>query len=156
MKLSDLRKALQGYNKGSFIRIGYTTDLTSSMKASEKKLGHKVEKVVEKTVRLGCDYHKMQATIYAKENGRGTRSMYEEEVIEDLLYQNKKNDTLYLRVGTVENDNSQTVWKLNGKVVNIEEVKKYLVPSYFNRKGSMEVQNIKLNNVHRLGETRVD
>lgn len=152
MRLADLNKALKGYTKGSFIRIEYVTDVTPSMKASEKKLGNRIEKRVEKTVRLGCDYHKMKSTIYAKANGRGTREMYEEEVIEDLLYQNKKNDTLYLRVGTVENDNNKTVWKLNGKVVTKEEVTKYLVPSYFNKKGTMEVQNIKLDNVKRLGD----
>lgn len=151
MRLADLRKALRNYNKGSYIRIEYVTDVTPSMKASEKRLGNKIEKRVEKTVRLGCDYHKMKATIYAKENGRGTREMYEEEVIEDLLYQNKKNDTLYLRVGTVENDNNNTVWLLNGKVVDKEVVKDFLVPSYFNRKGTVEVQNIKLENVCRLG-----
>lgn len=151
MRLADLRRALKGYNKGSYIRIEYVTDLTPSMKASAKRLGNKVEKRVEKTVRLGCDYHKMKATIYAKSNGRGTREMYEEEVIEDLLYQNKKNDTLYLRVGTVENDNNNTVWYLNGREVDKEEIKDYLVPSYFNKKGTMEVQNIKLDNVHRLG-----
>lgn len=151
MRLADLRKALTNYNKGSFIRIEYVTDVTNSMKASEKKLGNKIEKRVEKTVRLGCDYHKMKSTIYAKENGRGTREMYEEEVIEDLLYQNKKNDTLYLRVGTVENDNNNTVWLLNGEVVDKETVKNFLVPSYFNKKGTMEVQNIKLENVRRLG-----
>ena len=154
MRLANLRKALNNYTKGSFIRIEYVSDVTNSMKASEKKLGNRIEKVVEKTVRLGCDYHKMKSTIYAKENGRGTREMYEEEVIEDLLYQNKKNDTLYLRVGTVENDNNKTIWLLNGQPINKEEVKKYLVPSYFNRKGSMEVQNIKLDNVRRLGETK--
>lgn len=154
MRLADLRKALKNYNKGSYIRIEYVTDVTPSMKASEKKLGNRIEKRVEKTVRLGCDYHKMKSTIYAKENGRGTREMYEEEVIEDLLYQNKKNDTLYLRVGTVENDNNKTVWLLNGKEVDKEVAKEFLVPSYFNRKGTVEVQNIKLDNVHRLGEVR--
>lgn len=151
MRLADLRKALNDYNKGSYIRIEYVTDLTPSMKASAKRVGDRVEKRVEKTVRLGCDYHKMKSTIYAKANGRGTREMYEEEVIEDLLYQNKKNDTLYLRVGTVENDNNNTVWLLNGQQVDKEVVKDYLVPSYFNKKGSMEVQNIKLDNVRRLG-----
>lgn len=152
MKLHELTDTMKGYTKGSYIRIQYKTDVTPSMKASAKKLGHKVEKRVTKTVRLGCDYHKMKSTIYAKENGRGTRDMYEAEVIEDLVYQNKKTDTLYLRVGTVENDNNETIWLLDGHEVDKATIVELLVPSYFNRKGSMEVQNIKLENIEKLGK----
>lgn len=152
MRMYEINEVMKKTQKGSYIRVGYTTNV-SSVKAEAKRQGIVVEKKTEKTVRLGCDYHNMKATIEAKENGRGTREMYEAPIIDNVLYENKKNGKLYLRVGTVPNDNANVVYLINGKEASLEEVKEVVNPSYFNnnKKGKPEVQNITLDNVYKLG-----
>lgn len=151
MNLTEFNSRIKGYKKGTYTRISYSTDVLSSVKASERPSVKSLYKEVVETVRLGCDYHNMKSTIEAKANGRGTREMYEAPVVEDLIYENKKNGTLYLRVGVVENNNKETKWFLNGKETTKEMVESLVVPSYFKAHKATEVKNIKLNNVKSIG-----
>ena len=149
MRAAEIVKISKEHKTGTFVRIKYRTapPLTANAIATE----HDIQKITEKTVRLGVNYMNISKVKEAKENGRGTREMYEAPIIENLLYENKKNGKLYLRVATVEKDNSKVTWLHNGKETDLEDVKGYVRPSYFNKK-TMEVQNISVENIISLGK----
>lgn len=152
MLIEDFYKTIKDYKNGRFVRLSYHVPLDNYTKAAALKAGNHISKSVVKNVRLGCDYDKMAAVIEAKANGRGTREMYEEPIIEDLLYKNKKNDTVYLRVGNVVGNNyATTIWFNNGKPITEDEARIYLRESYFDPRNGKEVQNIKLENVLSIG-----
>ena len=152
MLIEDFYKTIKDYKNGRFVRLSYHVPLDDYMKSAELKAGNHITKSVVKNVRLGCDYHNMAAVIEAKENGRGTREMYEEPIIEDLLYKNKKNGTVYLRVGNVVGNNyATTIYFNNGKPITEDEARIYLRDSYFKDRKGKEVQNIKIENILAIG-----
>lgn len=135
---------------GSYVNICYSSAPT--LNAAAKREGITVRKITSKKVRFGCNYSHMKSTIAAKAAGRGTREMYERAIVPNILYENINSGQQYLRVGNVCNNGVSNRWLLNGVEVSLEEVKQYIVPSYFSSNSDgVEVQNVKVENVMSIG-----
>lgn len=156
IKSSSIFNTVKSIPNGQMVRVNYCSDMP--LKAEFKKLGWKITKHSDVTVRLGVDYEHISNIIEAKANGEihdSTATSNYEWVIANKICYNRKTDKYYLRVTSIHNNNSKhicyDITDENGNVVNVETLndtnKNMVQNSYWNRSGAPEVQNIKLENI---------
>lgn len=148
MKLESIKAKLESLKNGTCANITYKSELP--LKAEFKKKGFVIEKVTTKVVRFGVDYDNIKSVIErrADENYKPVeRENNYVEIVKDKLYHNNKTNNDYLRFSNFGSQKVKAYFKLNGEIVT-ELPKEYVIPSYFNKNGSIpEVQNIKIDNV---------
>ena len=153
-------EALNNIHPGSFVRVGYRTELP--LKSSFSKQGCKIVRVSESTVRTGINYRNIQSVIEEKagqlEAPRAHRKVIT-SVIKNKIYKNLDTDQMYLRVyptrkGT-NKKNTYLVITSNGDRYfsdNINnEMKEMIRDSYFDNK-FRPISMIKIENVYRIGD----
>lgn len=151
---------------GTITRVGYRTFLP--VKASYKKQGVEVMKVVETSVRLGVSYSKI-ASVMARRAEEGMKEAIQrtnnyEWILDNKVCFNTKTNKYYLYAASLNgghNTHSYYVIKHpEGAIqkMSSEEFKKslyaeeYIIASYFKgEKNVPEIRNISFENVFRLG-----
>lgn len=162
MKLENIKKALETYQKGSFKRIGWESRIES---AKARKTGIEVLKISEATVRIGINYSNIQAVKVMRETAQGEKKPYTvwfkhledfPVVIEHLQDENKK----YLQVFTVNKGAAPKVtytvtsWAGTREVTKSElEELGYCNPSAFNKSETLTF-NIPLENLTFIGKVQ--
>lgn len=163
MKLEEVKKALTNYQKGSFIRVGWTSSIES---AKSRKNGITVQKLSEATVRIGIRYNNIHAVQVMRENAAsGEKKPYTiwfehledfPMVIQHLQDQEKK----YLQLFTVNKGAAPKVtytvtsWAGTREVTKSElEELGYCNPSAFNKSETLTF-NIPLENLTFIGKVQ--
>lgn len=155
MNIKETIAKLGNYRKGSFIRIGWRSEIGS--KAAEK-LGIKVTKESEATVRLGVNYSHLKKVreklSLREENGRVP--WFQHSGIFNLFVEHKKdNNKQYLQVFPIgHNGNPRVRYFINGVPITKEELQKtgYCNESTFAPKGDTVVFNIPVENIRFIGK----
>lgn len=140
---------------GAFVRVKYRTDVQPSAKFKN----HKIEKIVEATVRVGVSYSNLSAV---KER-RATEPQqpkpthvqwwrwcegYWNIMKEKISDPSQK----YITFATIPNGgNIKVCWYIDGKPASEEEVRAITIPSYWN-KTNLDVFDVKLENLISVGK----
>lgn len=155
MNIIEAITKLGNYKKGSFIRIGWKSEIGS--KASEK-LGIKVTKESEATVRLGVNYShlkKVQEKVSLKE-GNERIPWFQRSGIFNLFIEHKKDiNKQYLQVFPIgRNGNPRVHYFVNGVPITKEKLQKtgYCNESTFAPKEDKIVFNIPVENIRFIGK----
>lgn len=153
--MTDIIHKVTSLKHGAFVRVKYRTDVQPSAKFK----GHKIEKIVETTVRVGVSYSNLSAV---KER-RATETKptrlshvqwwrwsdgYRNIIKEKISDPSQK----YVTLATVpKGGNTMVRWYIDGKPVSEEEVRAITIPSYWN-KPNLDVFDVKLENLISVGE----
>jgi len=146
-------KELRG---GSFTRVAYKSELP--LKADYRKSGCKIEKVTEKTCRLGINYLNINKVKEMKEiNGEPTRKVANnfEWVIPNRIAYNTKTGKKYLAITNYSKPYVKVKYIVTDDKLNVKTVSKLdsedvemVIPSYFSSNEEMPiVQKVLLENV---------
>lgn len=155
MTINELMAAIKNIKKGTFVNIEYS--VIPSLNAMAKKNGVSVVKKTKKVARIGVAYGNILKVIENNAADNHENKIVRENPyvwdVKNIIARNIKNDSLYLQIANIsKNSHSESEWFVDGEKVSVEEVKQYIVPSYFNSKSEMPVvQKIKLENLVRVG-----
>lgn len=158
MTINAVLDAIKNVKSGTFIRMEYET--APSTTAAAKKSGVRVSKHTTKVARLGVNYNHI-AQVIAKDiihQASGVEKQERENPyvwdLKDIIARNINNGNLYLHITNVpENSHTISEWFVDGRRVDVEEAKQYIVPSYFNKSGELPiVQKININNIIKIGK----
>lgn len=160
MTYDMITEALNSIHPGSFVRIGYHTELP--LKSVFVKEGYKIIRTSETTVRTGVNYRNIQ---YVK-NERVNRSepprshkTHIVPVIKNKIYKNENTEQMYLRVfPTIKGTNKVSNYLVicpDGSVKLLRsldpDTKSMIRDSYFSGARFTPVHMIKLDNIFRIG-----
>ena len=153
--MTDIIHKVTSLKHGAFVRVKYRTDVQPSAKFK----GHKIEKIVETTVRVGVSYSNLSAVkerraTETKPTGPshvqwwrwsdGHRNVIKEKISDP--------SQRYVTFATVPSGgNTRVCWYIDGKSVSEEEVRTITVPSYWN-KSNLDVFDVKLENLISVGK----
>lgn len=153
--MTDIIHKVTSLKHGAFVRVKYRTDVQPSAKFK----GHKIEKIVETTVRVGVSYSNLSAVkerraTETKPTGPshvqwwrwsdGYRNIIKEKISDP--------SQRYVTFATVPSGgNTMVRWYIDGKPASEEEVRAITVPSYW-RKSNLDVFDVKLENLISVGE----
>lgn len=153
--MTDIIHKVTSLKHGAFVRVKYRTDVQPSAKFK----GHKIEKIVEMTVRVGVSYSNLSAVkerraTETKPTGPshvqwwrwsdGYRNIIKEKISDP--------SQRYVTFATVPSGgNTKVCWYIDGKSVSEEEVRAITVPSYWH-KSNLDVFDVKLENLISVGE----
>lgn len=153
--MTDIIYKVTSLKHGAFVRVKYRTDVQPSAKFK----GHKIEKIVETTVRVGVSYSNLSAVkerraTETKPTGPshvqwwrwsdGYRNIIKEKISDP--------SQKYVTLATVpKGGNTMVRWYIDGKPVSEEEVRAITIPSYWN-KPNLDVFDVKLENLISVGE----
>lgn len=160
MTYEKIIEALKNIHPGSFVRIGYNTELP--LKSSFSKQGCKIIRISESTVRTGINYRNIQSVIEEKAGQLEAPRSYRKvitSVIKNKIYKNLDTDQMYLRVYPTRKGTNKVstyfVTTSNGNKyfsdsIN-DEMKEMIRDSYFDNK-FRPISMIKIENVYRIGD----
>ena len=153
--MADIIQQIASLKHGVFVRVKYRTDVQPSAKFK----GHKIEKIVETTVRVGVSYSNLSAVkerraTETKPTGPshvqwwrwsdGYRNIIKEKISDP--------SQKYVTLATVpKGGNTMVYWYIDGKSASEEEVRTITIPSYWN-KPNLDVFDVKLENLISVGE----
>ena len=153
--MTDIIHKVTSLKHGAFVRVKYRTDVQPSAKFK----GHKIEKIVETTVRVGVSYSNLSAVkerraTETKPTGPshvqwwrwsdGYRNIIKEKISDP--------SQKYVTLATVpKGGNTMVYWYINGKSASEEEVRAITIPSYWS-KSSLDVFDVKLENLISVGK----
>ena len=153
--MADIIHKVTSLKRGAFIRVKYRTDVQPSAKFKS----HKIEKIVETTVRVGVSYSNLSAVkerraTETKPTGPshvqwwrwsdGYRNIIKEKISDP--------SQKYVTLATVpKRGNTMVYWYIDGKPVSEEEVRAITIPSYWN-KPNLDVFDVKLENLISVGK----
>lgn len=153
--MTDMIHKVMSLKRGAFVRVKYRTDVQPSAKFK----GHKIEKIVETTVRVGVSYSNLSAVkerraAETKPTGPshvqwwkwsdGYRNVIKEKISDP--------SQRYVTFATVPSGgNTKVCWYIDGKSVSEEEVRAITIPSYWN-KPNLDVFDVKLENLISVGK----
>ena len=153
--MTDIIHKVTSLKHGAFVRVKYRTDVQPSAKFKY----HKIEKVVETTVRIGVSYSNLSAVkerraTETKPTGpshvqwwrwsNGYRNIIKEKISDP--------SQKYVTLATVpKGGNTMVYWYIDGKPVSEEEVRAITIPSYWN-KPNLDVFDVKLENLISVGK----
>lgn len=147
MAQHEIIKALESIPAGRFFRMSYTSELP--VKAEHKKLGIKVHKITEATVRTGVAYNNIGAVQEYKATHEPKlttpRENNYEWVVENRIKYNTKTGKTYAVVATIPNgSNRKSKYLISSpegtRVVEVEELDKHLIiDSYWKKPDSPDV-----------------
>lgn len=159
LSLDTIKTCLNATKGGVITRVSYMTELP--LKAEFKKLGYKVIKVTDTSVRFGVDYSKIAKVIAKKTEATETRKTTNNYtwLMEDKLCVNEKTGGTYIRFATLPKGAHTKVKFIvvNGNITCANELtdeqKNFVINSYWNKAGEKpEVQNVNVENVIRIGK----
>lgn len=153
--MTDIVHKVTSLKHGAFVRVKYRTDVQPSAKFKS----HKIEKIVETTVRVGVSYSNLSAVKERRENesyvvkqkpvqwwkwSDGYRNVIKEKISDP--------SQKYVTLATVpKGGNTRVCWYIDGKSASEEEVRAITVPSYWN-KSNLDVFDVKLENLISVGK----
>lgn len=153
--MADIIQQIASLKHGVFVRVKYRTDVQPSAQFK----GHKIEKIVETTVRVGVSYSNLSAVkekraTETKPTGPshvqwwrwsdGYRNIIKEKISDP--------SQKYVTLATVpKGGNTMVRWYIDGKPVSEEEVRAITIPSYWN-KPNLDVFDVKLENLISVGK----
>ena len=153
--MADIIQQIASLKHGVFVRVKYRTDVQPSAQFK----GHKIEKIVETTVRVGVSYSNLSAVkerraTETKPTGPshvqwwrwsdGYRNIIKEKISDP--------SQKYVTLATVpKGGNTMVRWYIDGKPVSEEEVRTITIPSYWN-KPNLDVFDVKLENLISVGK----
>ena len=153
--MADIIHKVTSLKHGAFVRVKYRTDVQPSAKFKS----HKIEKIVETTVRVGVSYSNLSAVkerraTETKPTGPshvqwwrwsdGYRNVIKEKISDP--------SQRYVTFATVPSGgNTKVCWYIDGKSVSEEEVRAITVPSYWH-KANLDVFDVKLENLISIGK----
>lgn len=153
--MADIIQQIASLKHGVFVRVKYRTDVQPSAKFK----GHKIEKIVETTVRVGVSYSNLSAVkerraTETKPTGPshvqwwrwsdGYRNIIKEKISDP--------SQKYVTLATVpKGGNTMVYWYIDGKSASEEEVRTITIPSYWN-KPNLDVFDVKLENLISVGK----
>ena len=153
--MADIIHKVTSLKHGAFVRVKYRTDVQPSAKFK----GHKIEKIVETTVRVGVSYSNIAAvkerrSVETKPTNpshfqwwrwcEGYRNIMKEKISDP--------SQKYVTLATVpKGGNTMVYWYIDGKSASEEEVRAITIPSYWN-KPNLDVFDVKLENLISVGK----
>ena len=153
--MTDIIHKVTSLKHGAFVRVKYRTDVQPSAKFKS----HKIEKIVETTVRVGVSYSNLSAVKERRETetkptvlshvqwwrwSDGYRNIIKEKISDP--------SQKYVTLATVpKGGNTMVFWYIDGKPVSEEEVRAITIPSYWN-KPNLDVFDVKLENLISVGK----
>lgn len=158
---------IKAVRPGSFVRICYKTELP--VQAQFKAKGYRVEKEVEMTSRFGVAYHHI-ASVIERELDRVVPAKPREHTThwitgeKKYFLHNDNSGTNYVvtyptKSGT-NKKSTYIVYDAEGRIVSVSsddsEARKYVIRSYFTRRGNCGQLSIKLENLLAIGNTWFD
>lgn len=153
--MTDIIHKVASLKHGAFVRVKYRTDVQPSAKFK----GHKIEKIVETTVRVGVSYSNLSAVKERRATEtQPTKSThvqwwrwcdgYHNIMKEKISDPSQK----YITFATVPNGgNIKICWYIDGKSASEEEVRAITIPSYWN-KSNLDVFDVKVENLISVGK----
>lgn len=153
--MTDIIHKVTSLKHGAFVRVKYRTDVQPSAKFK----GHKIEKIVETTVRVGVSYSNLSAVKERRAiETQPTKSTHVQwwkwcEGYHNIMKEKISDPSQrYITFATVPNGgNIKTCWYIDGKSASEEEVRTITVPSYWN-KSNLDVFDVKLENLISIGK----
>lgn len=158
MKEEKVYEALRGYQKGSFVRVGYESQLGN---AAAKQMGQVIKKVTEVTGRIGINYKNIASVKARKEQETSSERTYKvwfkhveghPELIEHLEDASKR----YLQIFSTKNSYPKVKYYLNGEEISKEDLQatNLCTKSDLASSSKTEVYAIPLQNIIFIGGTR--
>ena len=153
--MTGIVEKIKSLKHGAFVRVKYRTDVQPSAKFK----GHKIEKIVETTVRVGVSYSNLSAVKERRASEPYTIKQkpvqwwkwsdgYRNVIKEKISDPSQK----YVTFATVPSGgNTKVYWYIDGKSVSEEEVRAITVPSYWH-KANLDVFDVKLENLISIGK----
>ena len=153
--MTDIIHKVTSLKHGAFVRVKYRTDVQPSAKFKS----HKIEKIVETTVRVGVSYSNLSAVKERRATEtKPTGPSYVQWWRWCEGYQNIMKEKIsdpsqkYVTLATVpKRGNTMVYWYIDGKPVSEEEVRAITIPSYWN-KPNLDVFDVKLENLISVGK----
>lgn len=151
--MKTIEERVRELHGGSFTRVAYKSELP--LKADYKKSGCKIEKVTEKTCRLGVAYMNIGKVKESnKESTREVTNNYE-WVIPNRVAYNTKTGKKYLAITNYSKPYVKVKYIITDEKLNVKTVSKLdskdiemVIPSYFSsNKETPIVQKVLLENV---------
>ena len=153
--MADIIHKVTSLKHGAFVRVKYRTDVQPSAKFK----GHKIEKIVETTVRVGVSYSNLSAVRARRDSEDYEPHLthvqwwrwcegYKNIIKEKISDPSQK----YVTFATVPGGgNIRTLWYINNKEVSEAEVRPFTTPSYWN-KTHLDVFDVRLENLISIGK----
>ena len=153
--MTDIIHKVTSLKHGAFVRVKYRTDVQPSAKFKS----HKIEKIVETTVRVGVSYSNLSAVKERRETetkptGPSHVQWWRWSDGYRNIIKEKRSDPSqkYVTLATVpKRGNTMVYWYIDGKPVSEEEVRAITIPSYWN-KPNLDVFDVKLENLISVGK----
>lgn len=146
MQLNQIVDRLNSIHSGSFHKVMFKSE--PPMKAAYKNSGLKVVKVTEMVMRTGISYAAIKT---ASDESSTKRANNYESVIKNKLLFNTKTQKHYARVYPYSNVKSRYYVVSGLKVIPVEDISEYVIPSYLNKKADdVVVLNIGIDNILSL------
>lgn len=136
---------------GTFARVAYVSELPVA--AAFKKQGVVITKETETTGRFGVDYTHIASVISRKATeteDKPKRTNNYEWIVPHRFSHNTNTNKDYVQMTTVpKHSNTKSKYFINGKEATLDEVKPYIIASYFSKKpeSGNEVRTINVDNI---------
>ena len=153
--MTGIIEKVRSLRHGAFVRVKYRTDVQPSAKFKN----HKIEKIVETTVRVGVSYSNLSAV---KERRASEPYVVKQKPVQWWKWSDGYKNVIkekisdpsqrYVTFATVPSGgNTKVRWYIDGKSVSEEEVRAITIPSYWN-KPNLDVFDVKLENLISIGK----
>lgn len=153
--MTGIIEKVRSLRHGAFVRVKYRTDVQPSAKFKN----HKIEKIVETTVRVGVSYSNLSAV---KERRASEPYVVKQKPVQWWKWSDGYKNVIkekisdpsqrYVTFATVPSGgNTKVCWYIDGKSVSEEEVRAITIPSYWN-KPNLDVFDVKLENIISVGK----
>lgn len=160
MRYEDIFAKMSTIKNGTMARIKYFSEMP--IKAAYKKQGIHLYKITEVTVRFGVNYNNI-ASVKARKSENANTNDYKTtyswvDGFENKICFNENTGKNYVRFAYLPHGDNRHV---NYEIVRIEETytteslsnedKELVIPSYWNKRGTCEVQNIAFEHIISIG-----
>lgn len=158
MKKEALENILNTIKNGTFVRIGYTTEVP--LRAKFKNSNITIKKIVITTGRLGVNYKNISKVTTNTQTSNINRVNNYIWVLKNKLKFNTNTNKYYLPVATIPTgSNTQVQYVIfeneNKTCVNSkEQLKKYseyIIPSYFTKNTNTPIFSVNIDNIWKVG-----
>lgn len=153
--MTDTIRKVTSLKHGTFVRVKYRTDVQPSAKFKN----HKIEKIVEATVRVGVSYSNLSAVKERRAiEPQATKPTHVQwwrwcEGYRNIMKEKISDPSQkYITFATVPNGgNIKVCWYIDGKPASEEEIRAITTTSYWN-KTNLDVFDVKLENLISVGK----
>lgn len=151
MKTETLIKTISEIPGGRFFRVRYMSKMP--VKAKYEREGVSVIKLVGITARTGVAYHKIEAVAKTlNEDYQPPKETNWTWTVKDRIKYNRNTKKQYLVIAPVsKGSNTKSQYMLSDKngnrIVDKEEIREYIIDSYWNKEPNRPINTIALDNV---------